>query len=56
VPLFVTNLLFGVGSVQHPLVAVRLVRQLSLDGYATLYFDMHGDVQECYQLGVTVRF
>ncbi len=50
-----TNLQLGIGSVSHPLVSVRVLRRMSLDGYATLYFDTHGDVQESYLLGVTFR-
>jgi hypothetical protein len=45
----------GVGSVSHPLVSVRVLRRMSLDGYATVYFDTHGDVEESYLLGVTFR-
>jgi hypothetical protein len=50
-----SNLELGIGSVNHPLVSVRVLRRMSLDGYATLYFDTHGDVQESYLLGVTFR-
>jgi hypothetical protein len=50
-----SNLELGLGSVSHPLVSVRVLRRMSLDGYATLYFDTHGDVQESYLLGVTFR-
>jgi hypothetical protein len=37
------------------LVSVRVLRRMSLDGYATVYFDTHGDVEESYLLGVTFR-
>lgn len=43
----------AIGGRQLPLVEVHLARSFSLDGYASVGFDLHGNVQDSYLGGLT---
>lgn len=52
----------GVGAVQSigvrqlPLVQLHVLQSLSIDGYASVLFDVHGDVEDSYLAGVSWTF